>query len=71
MFLCDRILDNATRRALYAYCPFEELVPEPAPIEDVGMDVGCLVDNLLNSHKRTHIHPDDLYVDFVVLVTRC
>lgn len=61
MFSEDRVLQPSTPRAVYPYCPFEDLIPSPLPIEVDGIDVGCLVDNIINSYSRTHVHPDDLY----------
>ena len=62
MFSLDRVLDKYTPRALYPYCPFRRSRSTPLCINMPGADVGCLVDNLLNSHKRMHIHPEDLSV---------
>ena len=64
MFSQDRLLSSSTRRALYTYCPFADYIPDPTQIREPGVDVGCCVDSVLNSHTRMHFHPDDMCVPF-------
>ncbi|KZV60015.1 hypothetical protein PENSPDRAFT_671967, partial [Peniophora sp. CONT] len=59
MFSEEHFLDPRTPCALYSYCPFDDLLPEPESIDVDGFDVGCCVDNVVNSYDRTHFHPDD------------
>ncbi|KZV64122.1 hypothetical protein PENSPDRAFT_691049 [Peniophora sp. CONT] len=59
MFSDHRILPAAAQRALFAYCPYDDVSPAPGRISLRGDDVGCLVDNIVNSCRRMHVHPDD------------